>query len=152
MGKKNSQQREEEKVMDNRKIDIIALSFSEWSFAILPFIVFFIIYLHKGKVNELFFLTEWSFASAILNGQSLVRFISKIIDSKFNPHPDRLSLVISIFIVLLLVPSLIILTIVVISDKVTLSLAITQMVFFVISSVIYLLSGKIIQDFFTIPN
>lgn len=150
MNEKNLQQHSKEKKY--RKIDIIASSSSEWFFTILPFIVFLIIYIHKDKINEIIFLSEWSFASAILNGQSLVRFISKILESDFKPNPDRLSLVISIFIVLLLVPSLIILAIVVMADQVSFGLAITQMIVFGVSSVIYLLSGRIIQEFFKVPD
>jgi hypothetical protein len=119
-----------------KKLDRAATAaHSEILFVVLPFIVIAITLGHRGELNTIFFLPEWSIVSAVIVGQTIVKLASCVI-GKSVPR-ERVVFVLSGLLVCLLVPILVILAIVLTANKVSVTLAVTQAVLFVISVVFF---------------
>jgi len=118
---------------------------AEILFVLLPFLVIAIILSYKRALFSIFLLPEWSIVSAVINGQSLVKFVSATTGR--NGAHERVVFAVAALLVLLLVPSLVILSIVLSVEHVTFPLAMTQCVMFIVSLVIFSLSS-FIEDCF----
>jgi len=82
---------------------------AEIVFAMLPLLVIFLVLLQFHKAPDLWSSPEWSFAAAILFGQSIVRFMSGFAHGG-HARPGPVSLAIALIIVLGLTPSLLVLS------------------------------------------
>lgn len=113
---------------------------SETLFVVLPFIVIGIALLHRGEFQTIFFIPEWSIVSAVIVGQSIVKIASTTLGRK-DIKKEPVVLIISVLLVCLLVPILIILAITLTSQTISLRLAITQGVLFVVSGIVFWFSS-----------
>ena len=132
--------------IDNSKrifSDSDATLWAELLFVFLPFLITILALSYKKSIISIFYVPEWALAAAILTGQTVVKFISGLMKYGENINLGAVALVISGLIVLLLAPSLAILSFMLVSPTPVLWLGIVQIVFFCISVYMYLLLGKV---------
>ena len=91
------------------KVNALILLSSEFLFVVLPLLVVFIVLWVRGRTSEILTTPEWSFAAAVLVGQTLVRVVNFSTFSFVRPRWERIVLTVAILIVLGLVPALIVL-------------------------------------------
>lgn len=108
---------------------------AELLFVVLPFIVIAITLAHRGELRTIFYLPEWSIVSAVIMGQTIRTLVSLVLGEKVYKAPILLAL--TILIVFGLVPILVILSIVLIADKVSTALAAVQGTMFCISAFLF---------------
>jgi hypothetical protein len=116
---------------------------AEFLFILLPFIVSGIVFSYKGDLSRLLTMPEWSLAASVLIGQSLVKFISGMLANKdvYTARWERVALAISFLIVVGLVPSLIILSLVLVDGVHTGRLMIAQGGIFALAVVVFFAFG-----------
>jgi len=113
--------------------------FSEYLFVLMPFIVIAIVKAYNSSIATLLQAPDWSFAASILWGQAIVKLVS---GSSSGPVIwQRSSLVVSLIIVLGLIPSLITLALILISEAPPSFLIYQQIILFLLSSVIFFFVG-----------
>ena len=112
---------------------------SELLFVVLPFVVIAMTLGHRGQFRSILSLPEWSIVSAVIVGQTIVKFVS--ISVGRSVKKELVVLVVSMLLVLLLVPVLVVLAIVLTSDVVSIALATTQAVLFIISATVFFLGS-----------
>jgi hypothetical protein len=112
-------------------------AFSQLLFVILPFIVIAITLGHRGQLGSIFFLPEWSIVSAVIVGQTIVKVVSISLGKNVKAEREPIVLMVSILLVCLLVPTLVVLSIVLTSDKVSISMAASQAVLFLLSAMVF---------------
>jgi hypothetical protein len=118
---------------------------SEYLFVFLPFIVIAIVKIYSSQLDEFLKAPDWSFASSILFGQLLVKFVAgSIIREKVQWQ--RITLIISMIFVLGLVPSLVVLALMLIDNGQSQFLVVMQLTFFIIATVAYFLLGSTAQS------
>jgi hypothetical protein len=118
----------------------LSLLVSEVLFIILPLIVLAIVLTYQRKSFELFHTPEWSFISTIIFGQILLKIIAAALSSK-DFQWQRIVFTAAFLIVLGIVPSLLILTLVLVSDTPSNTLAIAQLVLCFVSIILFFLLG-----------
>jgi hypothetical protein len=122
------------------------VALSELLFVVLPLLVLaFVMGFNNRRVMDILDDPEWSFAAAVLMGQAVVKYVSRIINRR-DAQSDIASLVVSALIVLAVVPSLIVLSLVLMTeqplhDKGHVGLLITQISLFAMSVLLFLLLG-----------
>lgn len=114
---------------------------AELLFTFLPFLITFIVLFYQGEILGLLFIPEWSLASAILSGQSIVKFIQSLLKYGKELNLGIVAFIISTLIVILLAPSLIVLSLILISSEPVWWLAIAQIIFFSLSLISFLILG-----------
>ena len=85
---------------------------SEYLFIILPFIVWIVSKFATGKLvfGELIYIKDWSFAAAILSGQTLIKLTGGFsVAGKTVISIDKIILITTLLIVFILLPAVIIL-------------------------------------------
>lgn len=121
---------------------------AELTFAILPLLVVLMVVAHQRHSVHLFASPEWSFGSAILFGQSLVKFISGIVRGG-GGSIGPIALLIALVVVFGLVPSLFVLTVTLQSFEArqdpTHGLQVVQVVLFCSASVLYIVLGAVAE-------
>ena len=120
---------------------------AEFLFVILPLIVLSIVYISSNRENVIISAPEWSFASTILFGQTIIKLVSGVLYTDENVEWQRPILFITILIVLCLVPTLVILSLMLSVDKPSMFLTWTQRVFFIISMIVFFVLGGVGQHF-----
>lgn len=143
----------EKTVSDKPKEKIEAYAFSvlvgELLFTLLPFSVLFLIYAYQSKSASAFLMApEWAFASAILFGQTIVKFVQGIVEStkRFNPIAERVGLVVAILIVIGLVPSMVILALILVSANPAQWLGFSQIALFCLAALSFVLVGAVAHE------
>ncbi len=125
-------------------MNALAAACAELCFALLPLLVLVLVkfYMHNS-LREVLASAEWSFGSAILSGQTLVRLVTGL--SRGLPHnPTRLALVVAGFFVFAIVPALVVLALVIVADAhVPRWLVILQVCVFATSSSAFVVLGSI---------
>ncbi|PLX25457.1 hypothetical protein C0580_02545 [Candidatus Parcubacteria bacterium] len=111
----------------------------EIAFIILPLIVISIIFIIQYSLTALFHTPEWSFASALLFGQTIIRVSSAT--AGYKNKVDITNGFISIIIVLGLVPSLTFLTLMLVLDTPPIGLIYAQICLFILAIFTYFLLG-----------
>jgi hypothetical protein len=122
---------------------------AELAFLLGPFVVIGFAYFYKGDLHDLLYTPYWSIASAVLIGQALVRFIVRMLQSNLHDPSiawERVTLVFSLLIVLVLIPALVVLLLVVISTQPSFFLGVAQLILFLVAFSLYLVLGWIAQD------
>jgi len=122
---------------------------AEVAFAVLPLLVVLMVVVYKRQSSHLFASPEWSFGAAILFGQSLVKFVSGLArGGKAATGP--VALLVSLLVVFGLVPSLVVLSMTLLSWEGEEAkrdpagwLQVCQVIFFAGSAIMYLLLGFI---------
>jgi hypothetical protein len=115
-------------------------------FVLLPFVVIAVVLGHRSEIHTVFYIPEWSLASAVVIGQSVVKFTSMTVGQ--GAYAQRVGLIIACMVVLGLVPCLVLLTFVLTSDLVSTGLATAQVVFFVIGAALFT-TVTAYRDFFS---
>jgi len=118
---------------------------SESLFVLLPLIVLTIVLLHRGNgARGLFGSPEWSFAGAILFGQTIIKVVYAISSiKKRNYKLEMIIVVISGTMVLGLAPSLIVLSIMLTSETPSIGMISLQLILFVIGLATFLTIGML---------
>ena len=119
---------------------------SEALFTVFPFIVIAIILFHKDEAKNIFSYPDWALAASILNGQSVIKIVSGAIASNARTEWQRVSLIVSLLIVTCFVPSLIFLTLILVSDAPSNFLITSQVIMFFLSLVVFFWIGKTGHD------
>ncbi|MDQ1591607.1 MAG: hypothetical protein QOG71_2234 [Pyrinomonadaceae bacterium] len=135
-------------------INTHCLLLAEVLFIILPFIVTGIVFSYQGVPLKIIYLPEWSLASSVLMGQALVKYISNILSSKGqrNLHWERVALSLSALIVFGLAPSLLILSLILVTDPFSKGLAISQIVLFLLGLLAFFFFGGYAPAWITIKS
>lgn len=103
----------------------------ETLFILLPMIVIGVVLGLRGEIHRLIYIPEWSLVNAVIVGQAVFKMFYGVLH--FNTrHTGSLILTVAVAIVLLLVPTLIVLSFILVipPDQVPKSLAIGQLVLF----------------------
>lgn len=113
-------------------------------FVILPLIVLVIVRLYQESTFwGLLAFPEWSFGSAILFGQSIIKVIHAVARSRGDLIVVRLNLFVSGLIVIGLVPSLVVLSLILIESTPQNWLVILQIFLFVLACFVFITSRGI---------
>jgi hypothetical protein len=118
---------------------------SELLFTLLPIIILLIVRSYENNLSAIFYNTEWSIISLILFGQTIVKFSSGISNSNEKVRWQLVALVISLIIIFGLIPSSIILVINLLSETLSFSMYIAQIILFLISCITFFIVGAIGQ-------
>lgn len=127
---------------------------AELAFLLAPFVVIVLAHLYKPDLHNIFYTPYWSIAASLLIGQAMIRCIIQLLQSK--PHDptiswERVTLIFSLLIVLGLIPSLLVLLLVVISNEPSVYLVVAQLILFVFAFWLYLVLGWSAQDLMSNP-
>jgi len=146
MNDKNSEETENEILaryyhIKSSKENITYMLISEFLFILMPFIVLAIVTSYKTSIIDLIHIPEWSLSAAILFGLTIVKLVAGSTVA-VGVHWQRAVLVISLFLVIGLVPSLIVLALVLISNEQVIGLTIAQFVLFSLAVFVYFYFGK----------
>jgi hypothetical protein len=87
---------------------------AEVLFIVLPLLVLGIVLRYKHLQHEILSSAEWSFAAAVLFGQGLVKLVGPVAE-RGGIHAERVGMYFALILVLGLVPSLVILSLVLLS-------------------------------------
>jgi hypothetical protein len=125
-------------------LDALAAVGAELFFALLPLLVLTLVLIAKHRpLPEIMASPEWSFGSAILVGQTLVKFVSGLTRAK-RIRGARVGFVVAAFFVCGVVPALAILILVALADHHAPAWMIwTQLGIFAVSMIVFLLLGGI---------
>lgn len=117
----------------------------EISFIILPFIVMIIIYIYLNKLNNILYEPEWSLASSVMFGQSIIKMIHAINNGtkgkKVHLKSYNIGAMISLLIVIGLIPSLIVLSLIFTSKEIPNWLMIMQIIYFIFAITIFTIAN-----------
>src|ERR1041385_1381352 len=91
---------------DPRTWNIWSILIAEILFIVLPLIVTGIVLFFQDRGRELLITSEWSFATAILFGQALTKYVGGLVTGKIKFQWQRVLLFFAVLVVLGLVPSL----------------------------------------------
>jgi hypothetical protein len=120
----------------------IAVAWSETLFVILPLIVVTLVELTSGKsVWQLAASPEWSFGAAVFLGQSIIKTVHGMSHLRAAANTERISLFLSIVVVLALVPTLVTLALILTSNSASTPLVVAQLVLFVVALFVFVLSS-----------
>ncbi|HEY2321610.1 MAG TPA: hypothetical protein VGJ82_01990 [Thermoanaerobaculia bacterium] len=97
-------------------VDAVAGVAAELMFALLPLLVVAIIMVYRGESSRVFTSAEWSFGSAILCGQALVKFVSGLARAR-QPNWHRVAFAVAALFVFGVVPALTVLALMILSEK-----------------------------------
>jgi len=125
-------------------VNAIGVFVTEILFVMVPVIVLAMIHLYKGAGQNIWSIPEWSFIAAVLFGQAIPRMFY-VLDEAGRPfNPKTTSAVAAIVIVLGLIPSLLILIFLALSDNPSRWLIFGQLIMFILS-ILTLLIFTLIQ-------
>ncbi|MBB4634854.1 hypothetical protein [Longimicrobium terrae] len=121
---------------------LISLS-TEYLFVLMPFIVILGFHLRKGTgLGPVLSVADWSFASAVLFGQTVTKLIAGFSATRRRNSPEKATLITALVLVMGLVPSLLILYQVLDSTKPGFALIITQLFYFALASLTFFVLGS----------
>ena len=123
----------------------IAAMLAELSFIVLPFVVILIINLSRGEWAKLIQTSDWSMASTLLFGQTVVKIIMGVASQEHSFNYQGFGLTSALIIVFGMVPSIIILALFQIYQDLSVGLIIAQFVLLGIAICVFLLFGTIGQ-------
>jgi len=115
---------------------------SEILFIILPLIIIVIYLFIQKSTISIFYKSDWTFASIVLFGQSIIKFTSGLIKSNMKFHWQKVALILSFLIVIGLIPATIVLILILGSPSISLRLVVLQMVVFIVSVLVYFFIGS----------
>lgn len=127
----------------------ITAMLAELSFIVLPFVVILIINLSRGEWTKIIQTSDWSMASTLLFGQTVVKIIMGVASQEHSFNYQGFGLISALIIVFGLIPSIIILVLFQFSQNLSSGLIITQFVLLGIAICVFLLFGTIGQVLFS---
>lgn len=120
---------------------------AELLFVFLPLIVMAMILSYKENLSKILLIPEWSFATAVLTGQAIVKFVAGLVHREKKPPWQKVVLPLSILIVMILVPSLILLALILLSEEPPKSLIVGQFILFFLSVIVSLTFGGLGEEY-----
>lgn len=128
--------------------DPVAGVLAELLFVLLPLLVLLIAFGVNGPNfwSRILHAPDWSFASSVLYGQSIVKFVSGITARPEARPWARVALIVSAVIVIFLVPTLVILACMLLISTVPLWTVLLQILLFIGSIVSFLTLGVVGQQ------
>tara|TARA_R110002072_G_C7629516_1_gene506795 strand:+ start:75 stop:566 length:492 start_codon:yes stop_codon:yes gene_type:complete len=121
----------------------------ELAFIFLPFIVILIINLNKGNFANLLQTADWSLASAILFGQTIVKIIMGVSAQEHSFEYQRFGFLSALIIVLGLIPSVVIIGIFETTGKLSTGIIILQFILLAIAVWTFIILGTIGQHLYS---
>lgn len=125
----------------SKKSQANGFAIGEIVFILLPFIVMTIIYVYENKLITILKEPEWSLASSVMFGQSIIKIIHCMTRNSFMEkktiYEYNLGAALAIFIVLGLVPSLIVLSLIFISNNTPEWLIVFQIILFITALIVF---------------
>ena len=118
---------------------------AELLFVLAPFLVLFIIFAGQGKGASIWSAPDWSLASAVLFGQSIVKLMAGVTASNKDRPWEPTVLLAAVVLVLGLFPSLAILYCMVDEDGASTWCKIAQLIWFILAGVCFFLIGTVGQ-------
>ena len=125
--------------------NIFYVLISEIIFTILPLIVIAIVLSYQNKTSQIFYNTEWIMMAIILFGQSIVKYSSGISNSSRKFRWQLVALIITIIISFGLIPSIVILIINLLSEKLSFTLYLFQIILLIFSILTFSIIGYLGQ-------
>jgi hypothetical protein len=124
----------------------LAGALPEVLFAVLPLLVVaLVLVLAKGDPRRVFSSPEWSFGSAVLFGQGIVKIVRSTLGAR-GSNPRMTAVVIAVILVVGLVPSLVILALMVyLEQNAPVAIMVWQMVWFFLAGSCSLLIGGVTE-------
>ena len=114
---------------------------AEILFVFLPLLVLAIVFVVRGTtLLALFSSPEWSFATAILFGQAIVKLVAGVTHKGASVW-QPVAFIVTAMIVLGLVPSLVILALILTATNLSIPLVAIQMVLFVLAIIVFFAFG-----------
>jgi hypothetical protein len=114
---------------------------AEALFALFPLVVVGIVLSYDGRSSAIFSTPEWSFAAAVLSGQTLVKLLSGTAALSERIDHRFISLVGAGVFVFLLGPSIVTLTFIILIDQIPLAISIVQVIILLLSLAAFLFVG-----------
>jgi hypothetical protein len=150
MSEQTEQPLKGESKKDDNGFDVLAGPLAESLFVIVPLIVLTIVGVHKEKsFYDIISSSEWAFGAAVFFGQSLVKLVQTLIITtrlrNYMFYGDKLILVVSVIIVLGLMPSLIVLALMLTTEKPSSMLIGLQMIMFLVGLVCFIFAGAAVK-------
>lgn len=118
---------------------------AEALFAIFPLVVVAIVFAYEGRFLDLLKTPEWSFAAAVLSGQSLVKLLSGVANLKEEANYIFIGLVGASLFVFVLGPSIVTLTYIILTDRIGNLIGVSQILIFITSIVTLFVVGGLGQ-------
>ena len=116
---------------------------SELSFTFLPFLVLLIVNYSKENFDEFMKSSDWSLATAVLFGQTIVKLVIGISTSRKQLPSEKYGLITAIIIVIGLIPSIVLLIIFQFDKQGKEELIVMQFILFASSVITFILFGTI---------
>lgn len=114
---------------------------SEYLFIFLPFVVIGIIKLYKSSFSDFFAAADWSFASAILFGQVIVKIVNAGVVHK-NAAWQKVVLILTFLFILGVTPCLIIIAIILLDNANSIYIMASQVILYAIATLIFFWVGS----------
>jgi hypothetical protein len=121
---------------------------AELLFVLLPLLILLIAHGVRGAgfLSRVLYAADWSFASAVLFGQSIVKFVAGVAARPRQRPWARVAWIVAFVMVFLLAPALVILAVMLILPSPPVWLAVTQLVLFGCGVVCFLVLGGAGQE------
>ena len=133
----------EEKAMNNPRNSLCVVG-AEALLVLLPFVVMAIVQAQKGELSQLPAMPEWGVASSALIGLAMVRFAAGLLHARAPVEGlawERVLLLFALIVVLGLVPSLLVLSLVLLAKPPSSLLAAMQIGFFLVALFLFISLG-----------
>jgi hypothetical protein len=111
---------------------------------LLPFIVIGLVLAQKGEFAKFAYLPEWGVAASALIGLSMVRFATGLLHARTPMEGfawERVLLLFSLIVVIAFVPSLLVMSLVMLADRPSTYLAVMQVVLFLVALFLFISLG-----------
>lgn len=116
---------------------------AEALFAVFPLVVVAIVFCYEGRFLALLKTPEWSFAAAVLSGQTLVKLLSGTANLEEVTDYRFVGLVGASLFVLVLGPSIVTLTYIIMSESTGLIVVFSQIFIFILSVIsLFVIGGS----------
>ncbi len=125
------------KVYSNARITLL----SEYLFILLPFIVIGMVKLYKSSLGDFFAAADWSFASAILFGQAIVKIVSAGVINKNSVSP-RIVLIVTLLFIIGVAPCLVLIAIILLNDANSIYIMLTQVILYIVATSMFFWIGS----------
>lgn len=124
-------------VYSNARITLL----SEYLFILLPFIVIGMVKLYKSSMGDFFAAADWSFASAILFGQAIVKIVSAGVINKSSASP-KIVLIVTLLFIMGVSPCLILIAIILLNDANSIYIMAIQVILYIVATSIFFWIGS----------
>jgi len=111
---------------------------------LLPFVVMGLVLAQKGEFSKFAYMPEWGVAASALIGLSMVRFATGLLHARAPMEGfawERVLLLFSLIVVLAFVPSLLVMSLVLLAENPSAYLAVMQVVLFLVALFLFISLG-----------